>query len=374
MLSPQSRYAGNAAIPTQRAIPAALAPEFLCADGAQWFPWAEIEDAKPGAGQSFLIKHTFAQPEASVAMRVPFSNAYLSQTIERLRNAKPAGVRVDEIGRSVVGRPLWCIRVEDPSGLDAAGEMKTVVLFAREHATEHATSWAVLGALERLIDGSAAMDELRRHVRFLIVPLEDPDGVAVSRFNNLTDNWDDPKNNARLTEVLAYSRYFRDYADQGHTLDVAVSFHNVEANEAPNWMTPFAQPYFRKTTVAFNGPLFESLRASGYTVSSATPGGSGVMGTRLYGWLALHLGAMDLAYEVNDRAPEHRLSTQQLKHMGAIFVTELGKWLESDAGEARHAQARESLDKRAQKRTAELAAGQPQTEEEKRFNLLMKGF
>ena len=368
-VSERERYAGNAIVPVQRAMVAALSPAFLREQGAQWFPWQEIETAQPGANNSFVIKQTFALPSASVAMRVPYTNAYLAAYVARLKAANRAGVTVDEVGRSAANRPLWCIRVEDPAGLATGEKLKTVVIFAREHATEHATSWTAQGVLERLIDRSVEMDELRRHVRFLIVPIQDPDGVARSRFNNLTENWDDPKNNSRLKEVLAYSAYFRDFADAGQTLDVAVSLHNVEANEAPNVSTPFAQSQFRQTTTEFNRALFEQLKENGYTVASPTPGGSGVMSTRLYGWLSLHLGAMDMAYEVNDRDPENRLSIEGLQHIGGIFAGQIGAWMTSEAGDKRHAAAQLALEKRAQARQKYLADNKNPPEEEKQFNL-----
>ena len=374
-LSQQQRYAGNAVVPVQRAMHSALSPAFLSPDSSQWFPWQEIETAKPGSNNSFVIKQTFYLPSVSVAMRVPFTNTYLKEYVERFKAAGRAGVTVDEIGRSAANLPLWCIRVEDPTGLAAGKAIKTVVLFAREHATEHATSWTAQGVLERLTDRSVEMDELRRHVRFLIVPIEDPDGVAIGRFDGLTDRWDDPKNNSRLKEVLAYSTYFRDYADAGNTIDMTVSLHNVEANEAPNFSTPFAQSYFRETTIQFNRGLFKRLKESGYTVADPAPNGSGVMSTRLYGWLALHLGAMDLAYEVNDRDPENRLSIEGLQHIGGIFANQIGTWLTDEAGDKRHEEARSALNKRAEARQKYLAVGSKNpSEQEKRFNLLMKGF
>ena len=225
------------------------------------------------------------------------------------------------------------------------------------------------------MDRSVEMDELRHRVRFILVPLEDPDGAAISRFANMTDSWDDPKNNTHLAEVLAYSRYFRDYVDRGNTIDMAVSIHNVEANEAPNFMAPYAQPYFRAATVEMNNSLFAALKGAGYTVASPEPSGDGVMSTRLYGWLALQMGAMDVAYEVNDRAPESRLAVPSLKYMGGLMAEQLGQWTLTEAGQKRHQQAREWLEKRAKTREEYFAQkGQSTSEAGKNFDLLIKGF
>jgi hypothetical protein len=366
---------GNGDVPRQNAMHPLLAPAFLSSNGAEWFPWAEIEDARPSGGNTFVFTHTYLIPSATVAMRVPFTHTYFAQFIQRLKAAQWGGVYVDEVGKSEAGLPMWCVRVEDPIDEKPADNRKTAAIFAREHATEHATSWSALGLLLRVIDRSPEMDDLRHNVRFLVVPLQDPDGAVTSRFQGQTDRWDDPKHNARLNEVLAYSRYFTNIADKGETIDLAVSLHNVEANEASNFMSPFAQSYFNSATINFNTPLFATLKGAGYTVAGPIPHGRGVMSTRLYGWLALHLGAMDLAYEVNDRDPKNRLTVAQLGHMGGLLGERVGTWLASDRGIKRHDEAKEWLVKRVASKSAYIAEeGEADSNEVRQFRLLMKGF
>ena len=121
--------------------------------------------------------------------------------------------------------------------------------------------------------------------------------------------------------------------------------------------------------------MFEALKSESYTVASPTPHGQGVMSTRLYGWLALRLGAMDVAYEVNDRDPENRLSVPGLKGIGAIMAEQLGLWLFTEQGEKRHQQALERLEKRRQKKADYLAKIKaPLSPEAEEFDLLMRGF
>lgn len=112
----KARYAGNGTVPMQRVISPALAPQFLSEDGTSWFPWQEIETAQPGRGNTFVIRHTFALPSASVVMRVPFTYTYWQQFVERLHAANLPGVHVDEVGETSRKRKLWCIRLEDPTG------------------------------------------------------------------------------------------------------------------------------------------------------------------------------------------------------------------------------------------------------------------
>lgn len=370
-----AQFAGNGTTPLQNVMPPAVAAEFLSEDGASWFPWQEIDTANPIKGNTFEIRHTFALPSASVAMRVPFTHNYMTQFIARFQAAQLPGITVDEIGETSGGRKLWCIRVEDPTGMASKADLRTVAVFAREHATEHATSWSVLGVLRGLLNDSVEIEELRMKTRWLLVPLQDPDGANMSRVDNMIDRWDDPKNNTHMKEVMAYSGYFRDYVDKGNTIDVTVSFHNVEVREAPNFMAPFAQSYFREATIEFNKGLFETLREAGYTVLRPEPSGEGVMSMRLYGWIGLRLGAMDLAYEVNDRAPENRLSVARLKNIGTVFGEQMGKWLFSPAGDKRHQDAQQWMQERAKKREEYFAkSGQPTSDEDRQANLLLRGF
>jgi len=97
--------------------------------------------------------------------------------------------------------------------------------------------------------------------------------------------------------------------------------------------------------------LYSDLRQAGFvTDDPAKVNGSGLANFRLYGFCALHYGTFDLAYEINDRYPAHRLNIQQLQQMGEIISEQLGKWINSDAGIQWHAHTHDVLQKRIIKR------------------------
>ena len=131
----RDKWAGNAVVPVQRAMAAPLSPAFLSNEGASWFPWAEIENAKPGAKQTFDIKQTFASPDVSIAMRVPFVPGFLDEYVKRLKAAQLPGVFADRVGQSAAGRPLWCLRIEDPLGM-ANGALCSALLPRRHYRAQ----------------------------------------------------------------------------------------------------------------------------------------------------------------------------------------------------------------------------------------------
>ena len=356
--SDEERLAGNGAVPEQFVMPAKLARQCLSPDGKYWSPWRAIETAEADVRHNvFNIRHRFEAASATVAMRVPYTYTFLQKFLDRLEEAKLPGVAIDVAGRTAAGRKLQIIRLDDARSTRPRRERKTILVIAREHATEHASSWALHGLLTRLIENSPAARRLRADTTWLLIPIEDPDGSADSHFDRLTEQF--RQSHGPLTaiapEVFAYTRYFRDYADRGRTLDLAVSLHNVEAREAPNVSSPFAHHVHRREIVSFNHELFNRLRTAGYAGGTPQPATNGGSPYRLYGWCALHFGTLDIAYEVNDRYPAQRLTLARLQGIGGVLAQQLAAWGKSEPGQRRHRLARATLQRRQRERTAYLA-------------------
>ena len=176
-------------------------------------------------------------------------------------------------------------------------------------------------------------------------------------------------------EVWDYMKFLRGYVDAGGTLDMAVSIHNVESDEAPNLSTPFADNVHVEATDYINGQLFPFVKKAGFEVGGAQSGQIGASPWRLYGWASLRFGALPLAYEVNDRWPKHRLSHSELGRLGARLGLGLARWCGSDHGLKWHRGARALMTERAGERQAAYAGGAPKSgSSEARFDLLTKGY
>jgi hypothetical protein len=343
-----------------------VADQFLSKDGEYWQAWREViaVESLPALN---LFRMTFkaANPTVTVAMRIPYSGNYLRQVVEKLQGGKAPGVCVDEIGRTKQGRPLYVIRLDDPAfptplqlqrtwtrpngdvvrqieidgdPVPLASSRKTIVVIAQEHATEHASSHVVQGLIQFLISNKPEAIQARHDTTWLLIPIYDPDGSAESVFDRLTDQfYQHPGNDdcADMTpcEVLLYARYLRAFVNSGRKIASAVTLHNLECNEGPCLLSPFAVWRDRAVVRAFNRQWFTQLRQSEIAVGKDEPEDIGWMNHRLFGWCATKYHALPLAFEVNDRNPATRLSLSQLHELGASLAHNLQTFFASDEGQ-----------------------------------------
>jgi len=338
----QARFAGEGALPEQHAVPAELAAQFLSVEGDCWTPWREVDTTETLTGVNiFRLTHAFGAPSATVAMRVPFTYTYLRQYLDRLRAADLPGVSVQEIGQTKEGRKLQIVRLDDPAAPAGVPPAKTILLTAREHATEPASSWALAGALTALLRQTPEAEQLRKDTTWLVIPIIDPDGSVNGVFDRLTDMFSQaPANPADCPEVFAYARYFTQYIYDGRNIDVAVSLHNVEANESEQVVCPFVTLRDREAVLEFNQAFFRSLAGRGFvTGDPLRPWDYGFSPFRLFGWCSVQFGAFALAFEVNDRYPPQRLSLDRLQSLGGVLATSLQGWLDTPEGEIVRARA-----------------------------------
>lgn len=104
-----------------------------------------------------MIRETFALPYATVAMRVPYTPLLHQRLVQRLEAAQPRHLWIDNLGQTPGGKELTVLRVEDEETRARLNNRKpTLMILAREHATEQAGSWAVYGLLIALLEDTPA--------------------------------------------------------------------------------------------------------------------------------------------------------------------------------------------------------------------------
>lgn len=371
-----ARYAGTGKVPKQAVVPAEVAEQCLTDKGSRWFPWREIVSVKAYYEKNiFTITQRFSRPQATIAMRVPFTYTYLQAFLDRLKTAKLPGVFVDETVVTPEKRKLQIIRIEDPKSTCKPEERTTFLLIAREHATEQDGSWALVGAVRALTQNTPAAAALRKDTTWLIIPIEDPDGSARAKIDGLTDRFLDSKDPALPPEVPAYAYYFTGYINNNRTIDASVSFHGYESGEGGNLACILIDPRFKSTIVAVNKDFFTRLIAAGYRVDT-NPGvlQELMVNSRLYAWCALHFSTLDLLFEVNGRSPDNRLSLEKLGGIGAILAQTLAGWRDSDEGRAHHQAILNRLQKRATARAEYFKKFGYGPDKRTIFDLLMLGY
>jgi len=190
-------------------------------DGQQWAHFAEAEWLDSPA--RLRLKFTARENTIWIARIPPYRLIEINNLLASF--LKNPLVRVEEIGRSVEGRPLQVITVK------RGNPGRVVWVLARQHAWEAGTSWALEGAVRFLLGGSAEAGRLLDRFSFCFLPTMDPDGLVRGgvRFNrhgyDLNRNWDvdDP---VKMPEIAAVKRWM---LRQGQKPALFLSLHNTES-------------------------------------------------------------------------------------------------------------------------------------------------
>jgi hypothetical protein len=333
----KARYAGNGTVPSQTAMPLAVASKYLMDNGTYWSCWKEVDVAEAvPAYNVFRIKQKFDLENATIASRVPYTYRFQQQFLDRLQQSQMPGVAVETIGTTPGGRKLSVIRIDDANSRVPRRERPTILITAREHATEPASSWVAHGLACALLAQTAEAAALRKDKTWLIVTILDPDGSDAGILNHLTSKFAEGNKNPP-SEVQDYQRYLSTYVATTGTIDLAVSLHNVEANESAHAFVPVIDPQYQTQVVAVNSRFFTALQAQGYL--TGTPDQAWeyrAFNMRLFGWCAMKFGSLPLAFEVNDRYPKQTLSLDRLQRMGAVLARSITEWLAADDGRHWH--------------------------------------
>jgi len=336
-LKGEAKLAGNGKTPIQTAIPELYAEEFLSEDGKYWSACGELKDTKINIGSNtFTITNQFNSPDAFIAMKYPYSYDYELAYIEKLKHANIPGVTVHEIGKSEKDHKLFVIQVSDPNA--TAEELKkrrVVLMYANEDGNEPDGSWVVNGAMNFLISGSDEAKKILKDVTFLFLPLLDPTGWSNSTYAAMTYDFKYEVNKPIRPEVLSYAKFIIDWCgEKENRLDVVVNLHNVECNEAPNVLCPILEGNQTEEIDNLNKfllPRLEKLQeikvGHGYWIVG------GFSSNRLAGWSAYFWSNIQIAYEINSRYPENRLSLDGLNILGKSFVISLSEYFNSDGYE-----------------------------------------
>ncbi len=181
--------------------------------------------------RSLRIRHIFSRDPVWIAYIPPYTFSRLESLLDEVRT-HPA-VKVGSLGKSVEGRLLYVVDVDEP-GLERDG--RPVVWFvARQHAFESGGTWALEGMLRFLVSTDPEAQAIRRQLRFRLCPMLNPDGVfdGGTRFNargvDLNRHWQagDPlSRNASAAPEIALVKQAIVHWSKTDRLDLWVNIHN----------------------------------------------------------------------------------------------------------------------------------------------------
>jgi hypothetical protein len=181
--------------------------------------------------RTFKMRQIFSEDTVWVAYTIPYTFSRLETLLKEM--GKSPAVRVETLGRSVEGRPLYLVTVAEP-GSDVP-ERPVVWIVARQHAFEAGGSWSMEGLLRFLLAEDPEAVRIRRKVTFKLCPMLNPDGVVRgdTRFNargvDLNRHWHssdplsaDPK---MASEIMLIKQAIKNWG-ASHRLDLWINLHN----------------------------------------------------------------------------------------------------------------------------------------------------
>ena len=304
--------AGTNKCPIQHIIPAESAGEFLDSTGSYWESWGRIKQTEVIDNLDiFRFTASFSQNAVWIAMRYPFSNELFNALLEKVKNLHNDAIRVKVIGKSEEHRDLSLIEV-DTSRFFQRHPLQ-ILVYGREHATEPATSWGVVGILQSILD-----NQIDQWPQLALIPIMDPDSVAKNLYEgNVIQGFGKL---VQPIEVISYENYVKEQTTENNNINVAISLNNVEASEAGNLWMPhydFLCPY--KIIKLLCDRIYQMATREGYSVSDNMLPEATHQSNRFEGWLG-SWGCIDMTWEVNDQAKDHQLNLKQLAYLGANMV------------------------------------------------------
>ena len=122
---------------------------------------------------------------SAIAARCPAQPRSYSQVSDYLRQLAAANgrVKLEAIGYSRQGRPLWLVTVTDRHS-PAAGKMRLFII-ARQHGNEPAGTTATLALVEHFALAPSALEQaVLKHLEIIAVPVANPDGAVANQRSN----------------------------------------------------------------------------------------------------------------------------------------------------------------------------------------------
>jgi hypothetical protein len=182
-------------------------------------------------GKSYLIdKCGFVEDDDEINYSTSIENwgySYDSLLIDFNFWRQSPYVKIDSIGLSVQGRPLWQLTISaNPNQISGR---RTVFIHARTHPQETEGFWVTEQIINILLSESELAQRIREHCVFYIVPMYNPDGVELGyprrNANNvdLESNWFTFPNEP---EVAALKARFTSLMSSPNPIEVELNMHS----------------------------------------------------------------------------------------------------------------------------------------------------
>lgn len=276
-----------------------------------------------------IISHTPSEDAVYYAYFAPFTMERHADLIAEA--AMVEGVSLHELGQTLDGRPLDCLRV-------GTGDKQAWVI-ARQHPGESMAEWWMEGFLARLLDDADPVSrKLRALASFHIVPNMNPDGSFRGHLRtnaagvNLNREWAEPslKKSPEVYHTLEAMR--------GTGVDLFLDVHGDEAlpynfiagsEGAPGFdEADDARLIAYKNALVTASPDFQTKY--GYPRNAPGKANMTIAGNAMFGYFGCLSMTLEMPFKDNADLPDETFgwSPERCKHLGAAnldaMLTDLG--------------------------------------------------
>ncbi|WP_310821345.1 M14 family zinc carboxypeptidase [Stratiformator vulcanicus] len=268
-------------------------------------------------------------------MKVPYVPSYHAKWVNSVR--RRANVTVHDLGRSVRGHTLSVIELSKGgttsggSFVASADSKPCLLIYAREHADEHDSSWAVEGFVESVLaevdrDGASLLDRFT----ILAIPLMDPDGAAEGAHDSIMNAF---RIGASTVETDAYARFLQQWVDDGNRLDLIVNIHNPGVAGWHAKVVAHPSDAERQQEYAhLKARLDRDCVDAGFIAAERQQPELIDAQYRMCGWASRVFGPGYVGVEVNSRSSKQHLTLDELRRLGDVIGRSCCRFLETASG------------------------------------------
>jgi murein tripeptide amidase MpaA len=190
--------------------------------------WQHVAGPLTHADNVFTFQHTFETDREEIAFHFPYTFDDAMAQVERW-SSNPIVTR-RTLGKSVEGRPIEHLLINDPNGAKAR---RGVWVLARVHAAETTGSFGIEAFVDFLLSDDPAAVALRRGAVFNIVPFVNPDGAEHNNYRNnaagvnLNRVWDGSANLETSPEIVHVQGAINAWVAAGNPYDLFIDFHST---------------------------------------------------------------------------------------------------------------------------------------------------
>lgn len=191
-------------------------------DTENWRPMAESHVKRSEDNKRLMMQLSIAEEPVWVAGHELVTTSFYDEWIREL--AARDDVNTQLLGRSVQGRPIHVAQT--------ASKPEFVLLIGRQHPPEVTGAKAMRPFVDTVLGDSPLAKRFRERFSVVVIPLLNPDGVALGHWRHNVNGIDLNRDWGPFTqpETQSVARLLAGFEELGHKIRLMLDFHSTKSN------------------------------------------------------------------------------------------------------------------------------------------------